>query len=272
MAFTDALLPEFDREMATTRKLLERLPEARLGWKPHQRSMSLARLATHLAELPSWSLHIIDQDEIDVKGGYINEDLNTLVLRDTPEALAVARDGGMRNAFTFLDWTTYFETMPADKIDLALQLESDRMINSDFDEKEFASERTVVISEREGNENEPMFLLGEAFKRENLVADNLPIVGVNAKDSSRARSFSLLHEVAHLVLGHGDVDRSTRFWLSDDQEETFCNEVAGNVLVPEDALAPLTVLQRGEILAEGDYASVSRNPEVIQAYLGTSHA
>src|SRR5512138_860723 len=78
---------------------------------------------------------------------------------------AVARDGGMRNAFTFLDWTTYFETMPADKIDLALRLEADRMINSAFDEKEFASERTVVISEREGNENEPLFLLGEAVQQ-----------------------------------------------------------------------------------------------------------
>lgn len=78
---------------------------------------------------------------------------------------AVAREGGMRNAFTFLDWTTYFETMPADKIDLALRLEADRMINSIFDEKEFSSERTVVISEREGNENEPLFLLGEAVQQ-----------------------------------------------------------------------------------------------------------
>ncbi len=78
---------------------------------------------------------------------------------------AVARDGGTRNAFTFLDWTTYFETMPADKIDLALRLESDRMANSLFDEKEFSSERTVVISEREGNENEPMFQLGEAVQQ-----------------------------------------------------------------------------------------------------------
>src|SRR5512143_1555065 len=77
---------------------------------------------------------------------------------------AVARDGGMRNAFTFLDWTTYFETMPADKIDLALRLEADRMSNSAFDAKEFSSERTVVSSEREGNENEPLFLLGEAVQ------------------------------------------------------------------------------------------------------------
>ena len=78
---------------------------------------------------------------------------------------AVARDGGMRNAFTFLVWTTYFETMPAAKIDLALRLEADRMMNSDFDPQQFSSERTVVISEREGNENEPMFLLGEAVQQ-----------------------------------------------------------------------------------------------------------
>ncbi len=78
---------------------------------------------------------------------------------------AVARDGGTRNAFTFLDWTTYFETMPADKIDLALRIEADRMVHSLFDPEEFNSERTVVISEREGNENEPLFLLGEAVQQ-----------------------------------------------------------------------------------------------------------
>ena len=77
---------------------------------------------------------------------------------------AISREGGYWNAFTYLDWTTYFETMPADKIDLGLQLEADRMVNSKFDEDEVASERTVVISEREGNENEPQFLLGEAVQ------------------------------------------------------------------------------------------------------------
>jgi hypothetical protein len=69
MAFTDALLPEFDHEMATTRKLLERVP-ADLGWKPHDKSMSLGRLATHLAEIPQWARHIICEDEIDLTGEY----------------------------------------------------------------------------------------------------------------------------------------------------------------------------------------------------------
>ena len=77
----------------------------------------------------------------------------------------ISRDGGVWNAFTFMDWTTYLETMPADKIDLGLRLEADRMSNSLFDEKEVASERTVVISEREGNENEPLFQLGEAVQQ-----------------------------------------------------------------------------------------------------------
>jgi len=76
---------------------------------------------------------------------------------------AVSRDGGFWNAFTYMDWTTYFETMPADKIDLALRLEADRMTNSLFPPREVASERTVIISEREGSENEPLFRLGEAI-------------------------------------------------------------------------------------------------------------
>jgi zinc protease len=77
----------------------------------------------------------------------------------------ISRDGGFWNAFTFMDWTAYLETMPADKIDLGLRLEADRMTNSLFEEKEVASERTVIISEREGNENEPLFRLGEAVQQ-----------------------------------------------------------------------------------------------------------
>jgi len=77
---------------------------------------------------------------------------------------AISRDGGFWNAFTYLDWTTFFETMPADKIDLALRLESDRILNCLFDPDEVASERTVIISERQGNENEPLFRLGEELQ------------------------------------------------------------------------------------------------------------
>lgn len=77
---------------------------------------------------------------------------------------SISRDGGQWNASTSRDSTRYYETMPADKIDLALRIEADRIRNSIFNEKEVASERTVIISEREGSENEPSFLLGEAVQ------------------------------------------------------------------------------------------------------------
>lgn len=76
----------------------------------------------------------------------------------------IAREGGSWNAFTYLDWTTYYESMPAEKIDLALDLEADRMQGSLFTEQDVDSERTVIISERQGSENEPLFRLGEAVQ------------------------------------------------------------------------------------------------------------
>src|SRR5512142_3098352 len=73
----------------------------------------------------------------------------------------INRNGGVDNAFTWTDFTAYFETLPSDRIDLALRIESDRMVNSLFDPDEVASERTVIISEREGGENDPRFWLAE---------------------------------------------------------------------------------------------------------------
>jgi zinc protease len=73
----------------------------------------------------------------------------------------VSRVGGVWNAFTWLDWTAYYETMPVDRIDIALKLEADRMMNSLFESKGVEAERTVIISERQGHENEPTFRLAE---------------------------------------------------------------------------------------------------------------
>ena len=75
----------------------------------------------------------------------------------------VAREGGTRNGFTSLDYTAYFETLPADRIDLALQIESDRMIHAAFAPDDVEAERTIIISERAGRENYPGFLLDEAM-------------------------------------------------------------------------------------------------------------
>lgn len=74
---------------------------------------------------------------------------------------AISRDGGFWNAFTWVDWTAYFETMPADRADLGLRIEADRMANSLFESKGVESERTVIISERQGAENDPSFRLSE---------------------------------------------------------------------------------------------------------------
>jgi zinc protease len=74
---------------------------------------------------------------------------------------AVSREGGRWNAFTWLDFTAYYETMPADRIDLALQLEADRMVNASFDPDDLETERTVILAERQMYENEPLFLLRE---------------------------------------------------------------------------------------------------------------
>jgi uncharacterized damage-inducible protein DinB len=66
MALKDALLPEFDHEMGTTRRLLERVPEADLAWKPHDKSFSLGHLAGHIANIPHWVEIAIDQSSFDL--------------------------------------------------------------------------------------------------------------------------------------------------------------------------------------------------------------
>ena len=126
----------------------------------------------HTAPLiSSWMWYRVgSRDEVTGKTG-ISHWTEHMQFKGTPQFPAsaldktISREGGSWNAFTFLDWTTYFETMPADKIDLALRLEADRMANSIFGKKEVASERTVIISEREGSESEPLFMLGEAIQQ-----------------------------------------------------------------------------------------------------------
>lgn len=73
----------------------------------------------------------------------------------------VSRVGGTLNALTSQDWTAYHETLPVNQLDLSLRIESDRMANSLFDTAEVDSERTVILSERQGSENRPAFALYE---------------------------------------------------------------------------------------------------------------
>jgi uncharacterized damage-inducible protein DinB len=66
MAIKDALFAEYDHEMGTTRKLLERVPEKNLAWKPHQKSMSLGGLSTHLGNIPHWGGTILNDASFDL--------------------------------------------------------------------------------------------------------------------------------------------------------------------------------------------------------------
>jgi uncharacterized damage-inducible protein DinB len=65
VSLAQTILPEFDQEMATTRKFLERVPEGKNDWKPHVKSMTLGRLAGHVAELPGWGVTTLRQTELD---------------------------------------------------------------------------------------------------------------------------------------------------------------------------------------------------------------
>src|SRR5437773_7468170 len=65
MKLIDSLIKEFDHEAQTTRKHLERLPEDKLDWRPHEKSFTAGGLAAHITEMVSWTDAILDQDELD---------------------------------------------------------------------------------------------------------------------------------------------------------------------------------------------------------------
>jgi|SRR5215204_4258062 len=83
MDIIQLLLQELDREALTTRKMLERVPSENLNWQPHQKSMNIQRLATHVAELPSWISMTLETDELD----FANNSYQPVVINSTKELL-----------------------------------------------------------------------------------------------------------------------------------------------------------------------------------------
>ncbi len=69
MTISELLLPEFDNEMSSTRKLLERVSLDSGDWEPHAKSMSMRRLASHVAEIPKWGVDIVKLDSLDIPPG-----------------------------------------------------------------------------------------------------------------------------------------------------------------------------------------------------------
>ena len=95
-------------------------------------------------------------------------------------------NGASFNANTFYDWTSYFETLAADRLELAIELEADRMFNSRIDKADLDSEMTVVRSELEGGENDPETLLRQAVTAYGDPGASLPLAGHRVAERRRA--------------------------------------------------------------------------------------
>ena len=124
MALKDALLPEFDHEMGTTRRVLERTPGDKLAWKPHEKSMSLGELAAHLANIPYWMDAILQNTVFDIAAAgpdtrprmpesvdWVLGDFDTKV-KAARSGLASTGDAEMLTPWTFKHGDQEIFTMP----------------------------------------------------------------------------------------------------------------------------------------------------------------
>lgn len=125
MALKDAILPEFDQEMAATRKTLERVPEAKFSWKPHDKSGSMGWLANHVATLPGWATTTVKETGFDISPDgkpfvppplpkSSKELLETFDkgVKEARTALAGASDADLAVAWSLLDHGNVLFTMP----------------------------------------------------------------------------------------------------------------------------------------------------------------
>ena len=100
MALNEPLLAELQHEAALTRKMLERVPDGAFDYKPHEKSMSMGHLASHIAEIPIWLMTTVDEDGIDfAKGDYKTKEAssNADLLQIYDDALAKGIDS-LKNA------------------------------------------------------------------------------------------------------------------------------------------------------------------------------
>lgn len=84
MTFTESLLKELEREALTTRKMLERVPDDQYDWKPHEKSMSIRQLATHVSEIPGWLPTVINTSEMD----FMKMEYKPAVIKNQQELIA----------------------------------------------------------------------------------------------------------------------------------------------------------------------------------------
>ena len=125
MAISEALLPEFDQEMANTRKTLERVPDGKFDWKPHEKSGTMGWLAGHVATIPSWAIETIEKDGFDMAPGGVpmtpppppktRKELLEMFDRDLPKArkaLAGASDAHLLKQWSFMNNGQVMFAMP----------------------------------------------------------------------------------------------------------------------------------------------------------------
>jgi uncharacterized damage-inducible protein DinB len=110
MPINEMILPEFDEEMKATRRMLERVPDGKFDYKPHEKSMALGRLASHVAELPSWAAHTMQSEVLEIQAGQkpyqtnSNQQLVADFDKNVAEArklIAAASDGDFQKMWTF---------------------------------------------------------------------------------------------------------------------------------------------------------------------------
>jgi len=114
MAIRDMLLPEFDQEMANTRKMLERIPEDRFDFQPHPKSWKIDHLAGHVADIPMWATHTLQVEVFEMEPGQYKPfepktrkellDLFDKHVSETRAALASATDEQLNKIWT-MKWS-----------------------------------------------------------------------------------------------------------------------------------------------------------------------
>lgn len=125
MAIRDAILPEFEYEMATTRKTLERVPEDKVNWKPHDTSMAMGRLAGHIAEMAGFVAATFQGDSFDFAPPGSQPRQPTVMssrkqllelfdknVADAKAAISKASDEDMRKTWTLMNGGKTFFAMP----------------------------------------------------------------------------------------------------------------------------------------------------------------
>ncbi len=117
MAISDGLIGELEMEAATTRRVLERIPAEIFDWKPHEKSMTMGRLATHVADMFGWYIAALEADELDFAAGYSEpkiestEDLTALLDKNVvaaTESLRKTDDETLRKMWKLRDGEKVF--------------------------------------------------------------------------------------------------------------------------------------------------------------------